>query len=101
MTMKVLKTDSNGVLIKKGNSVIHLTTADIQSLQESVNTEKTFRLYWRTGTTDVVRGRTVSEAMNKNGYGMGSIRALDFYSAKEEVEYTWNKRSQNWEAIQK
>ena len=51
--------------------------------------QKTFRLYWRDGTTNIVHGATIAAAMNASGYGAGSISALDFYNEKEEVTHEW------------
>jgi len=39
-------------------------------------TDKTFTLYWRTGTREVVTGKDTADAMTRAGYGGGATRAL-------------------------
>ena len=51
-----------------------------------------FTLFWLTGEYEILKGNTLSEAMNNSGYGGGSIRALDFYANGDERDnWKWNK----------
>lgn len=43
---------------------------------------KEFKLYWLDGTTEVVTGDDVCQAVRRAGIGAGAIPALDYY---EEV----------------
>ena len=56
-----------------------------------------FTLYWRDGKRQVVRGRTVAEAMTLAGYGGGAVRALDFYANGDNHEYTWLPDKRDWQ----
>ena len=38
-----------------------------------------FKLYWKTGETEVVEGETPEQAMTLAGYSQGAIPALDYY----------------------
>lgn len=42
-----------------------------------------FRLYWRDGKTEIVKGKSISDAFNNAGYGSGALRALDYYKLLE------------------
>jgi len=57
---------------------------------------KTFRLYWLTGETEIVRGPTITAAMNSAGYGGGAVAALDFYKEGEESTYQWDAVKKTW-----
>ena len=62
---------------------------------------KIFILYWLTGDTSIVQGKSITEAMNNAGYGFSAVMALDFYeeTTKEEsskINYTWNKDKRRW-----
>ena len=59
------------------------------------NKERLFTLFWRGGRRDVLSGDSVSDAMNKAGYGVGAVAALDFYADGENTEYMWLK-SKGW-----
>lgn len=41
--------------------------------------QKTFKLHWLHGDTEVIKGNTIAEAFMLAGYGGGAIRALDWY----------------------
>lgn len=59
---------------------------------------KTFTLFWLTGKSETVTGIDCADAMNKAGFGAGSLRALDFYGAGDiRHEYTWNKEKRQWD----
>lgn len=50
---------------------------------------KTFTLFWLTGTSEIVTGNTITEAINRY-YGGGAINALDFYSEGDiRTKYIW------------
>lgn len=56
-----------------------------------------FTLFWMEGKSEVLEGSTISEAMNKAGYGAGSVAALDFYAQGNLTrEYTWRKDLRRW-----
>ena len=63
--------------------------------KDAGNKEKLFTLFWRDGHRDVLPGDSVSDAMNKAGYGSGAVAALDFYADGENSEYMWLK-SKGW-----
>ena len=44
-----------------------------------VDDMKTFKLHWLGGSTEIIRGRDITDAMSLAGYGGGSLRALDHY----------------------
>ena len=63
--------------------------------KDAGNREKLFTLFWRDGHRDVLPGNSVSDAMNKAGYGGGAVAALDFYADGDNSEYMWLK-SKGW-----
>ena len=44
---------------------------------------KTFILYWLDGKVSEVKGKDISDAFTRAGYGMGALSALDYYKEKE------------------
>lgn len=54
------------------------------------------RLYWLSGETEIVRGTTIADAMNKAGYGGGAVTALDFYKEGEQSTYQWDAAKKTW-----
>lgn len=58
--------------------------------------DMTFTLFWRTGQREIVRGRTIAEAMTLAGYGGGAVRALDFYAKGESDAYRWDEKAREW-----
>ena len=38
-----------------------------------------FKIYWLDGSTEVVHGETVADAMTNAGYGRGAVTAIDWY----------------------
>ncbi len=57
----------------------------------------TYTLYWLDGKREIVIGDSPADAMNKAGYGQGSLKALDFYAQGEDNQYIWNKEKKTWE----
>lgn len=48
---------------------------------------KTFRLHWLSGDIETIKGESISDAFTKAGYGLGALRALDWYEEiKEEKD---------------
>lgn len=41
--------------------------------------EKVFKLYWLDGTTEEIKGCSISIAFMIMGYGSGALAALDYY----------------------
>lgn len=60
---------------------------------------KKFRLYWLDGKTEVVEGNDIKDAFRKAGYSNVAIRALDFHSQNESIEYKWDTDTQQWNPI--
>lgn len=61
-----------------------------------------FTLYWKDGYRNVVRGRTVAEAMTLAGYGHGVLGALDFYAHGNDHSFYWNTTAQpcaRWDKV--
>ena len=57
---------------------------------------KTFTFFWLDGNRDFFEGDSPEDALNKAGYGVGAIRALDFYTEGiENTEWAWFK-SEGW-----
>lgn len=46
--------------------------------------EKTFKIYWLTGKTEIVTGLDITDACNKAGIGAGAVKAIDWYEEIEE-----------------
>lgn len=54
-----------------------------------------FTLYWLTGDKEVVSGRDIVEAMNKN-YSAGALRVLDFYAEGKNEDYEFVDGRWTW-----
>jgi len=44
---------------------------------------KKFKLYWRSGDTEIVEGTSIDDAFRRAGYSQGAIKGLDWF---EEVK---------------
>lgn len=61
---------------------------------------KTYTVFWLTGKTELVKGRTVGEAMTFAGYGGGAVKALDFYgNGDARSNYEWNAEQRTWNNV--
>lgn len=47
---------------------------------------KKFKLFWLDGSTEIIRGTSISDAFTMAGYGAGALRALDYYKELKEGE---------------
>lgn len=57
----------------------------------------TFTLFWLTGEHELVKGKTIAEAMTLAGYSNGAVRALDFYGQGNIIdEWKWDKEKITW-----
>ena len=50
-----------------------------------------FTLYWRDGSRNVVKGKSIEDAFTQAGYGGGAIAALDWYDAGVTETHWYNK----------
>lgn len=55
-----------------------------------------FTLFWLSGKREVIEGDGIASAMTKAGYGMGALRALDFFAEGDNKEYRYDKKTSNW-----
>lgn len=58
-----------------------------------------YTFYWLTGDKEILCGDDPADAMNKSGYGGGSVRALDFYATGENNNYVWDSVNRSWERL--
>ena len=69
-----------------------------KSIGGSMNTQYTF--FWLTGNAEVLPGNTAENALNRQGYGLGAIAALDFYaSGDRRADYRGNDQARSWESL--
>lgn len=61
-----------------------------------MNDDPIYTLYWRTGKREIVKGRSIAEAITLAGYSRGALRALDFYSPGDDHRYEWNEKNRDW-----
>jgi len=40
---------------------------------------ETFRVYWLSGGTELIKGNDITDAFRRAGYGTGAIHAVDWY----------------------
>lgn len=68
----------NGIVqgLNKARNQVRFMVAD--------NAEKTFKLHWRDGKTEIVKGSGITEAVSAMGYGAGAVAALDGYEEIKE-----------------
>ena len=57
---------------------------------------KTFTFFWLNGKKEELKGENPADALKKAGYGMGALRALDFYSENNADEYKWDEKNYSW-----
>ena len=56
-----------------------------------------FTLFWLDGTTQLIEGVTIAQAMNAAGIGNGALRALDFYANGDvRADYVWDSTKRSW-----
>lgn len=60
--------------------------------------EKSFRLYWLDGKTEVIKGPNIETAFTRRGYGAGAVKAIDFYDNGEQQKYQWDQDLHDWVA---
>lgn len=86
--VRLMELIENGLDLDKSNVV---ETVDVvrqvlrKAAEESENglfqqADKVFTLFWLTGASEIVSGKTVDYAFAKAGYGAGARSALDFWS---------------------
>lgn len=56
-----------------------------------------FTVYWRSGKRTEVYGDTIEAAFNRAGYGLGAIKAVDFYDNLPNDNYIWNENTKSWD----
>lgn len=53
--------------------------------------------YWLTGRREVLRGDTAEDALNRAGYSVGALRALDFFAAGDQRDvWAWDAENAEW-----
>lgn len=58
--------------------------------------DEMFTVFWTNGTVNYIEGKDIADAFNKNGFGAGTLAAVDFYSKGVDLGYYWNKETHNW-----
>lgn len=65
-----------------------------------MSTQYTF--FWLTGNAEVLPGNTAANALNRQGYALGALAALDFYAPGDKRnDYRWNDKTHKWESVNK
>lgn len=60
-----------------------------------MSTQYTF--FWLTGTAEVLPGNTAANALNRQGYALGALAALDFYAPGDaRHDYMWDQENNKW-----
>lgn len=49
---------------------------------------KRFKLKWRDGSVNEVEGADIADAMNRAGFGLGTLVALDYHEEIKKMEST-------------
>lgn len=58
--------------------------------------EKIFTIYWLDGRRIVISGQTIEDAFTKAGYGLGAVRAVDWYDYGITNTHTYDKINKKW-----
>lgn len=61
--------------------------------------DREFRIYWLSGKTEIVTGRTIQEAFKNHGYGGGAVHGIDWYDTKSEQTHNWDSEKKEWVPI--
>lgn len=48
-------------------------------VDDEIHIPKQFRLHWKDGRTEIVKGDDIADAFSKAGYGRGALTAMDWY----------------------
>lgn len=60
----------------------------------------TYLLHWRDKTTNEIKGNDIADAFNKGGYGLGCLRALDYWEELKEANVRqWSVDPQKFEQL--
>lgn len=63
-----------------------------------MTTQYTF--FWLTGNAEVLPGSTAENALNRQGYALGALAALDFYASGDmRADYRWKDQDRSWESL--
>lgn len=56
-----------------------------------------FTVFWLTGHKEVIHGRDIADAFNKQ-YSPGALQAIDFYAPSSEADdlWEWDKKKHTW-----
>lgn len=56
-----------------------------------------FTVFWLTGRKEIIHGRDMADAFNKN-YSAGALQAIDFYTptSEDDNSWEWDKKNHTW-----
>lgn len=57
---------------------------------------KMFTFYWKDGSKNILEGNSPEDALNRDGFGGGAIRALDFHVKGTDFNYLWDREKKTW-----
>jgi len=46
-----------------------------------------YRLHWKDGKVEMIRGTSISEACKSSGIGGGAVKVIDFYEEVKELDF--------------
>lgn len=55
-----------------------------------------YTFYWFSGRKEILEGDSPDDALNKAGYGLGVLRALDFFEPGCSGEWVWDSSDKRW-----
>lgn len=55
----------------------------------------TYTIYWLDGTSQVVRGKSIADALNKH-CSADALAAMDFYEHGDNQSWSWDKELKEW-----
>lgn len=58
---------------------------------------KTFTAFWLDGTSEVLKGNSINDALINAGYSLGATQALDFWAAGDlRDRWHWDNIQLTW-----
>lgn len=63
---------------------------------DTISLPRSYTVYWYDGkrTFHPANGKEdIADVFNREGYGAGSVQAVDFYTSGDDHNYTWDGKS--------
>jgi len=56
-----------------------------------------FTVYWPNGVREVIRGWSLANALEHEGYGQSAKLSIQIHREGNDDNYVWNQQTKSWE----